>query len=817
METLVHKIISLLAHVVELLQLTQLRSRVPDLWVYNVIMSRKANLESDSKYRAYSAAIDKCLKSFEYSNEWADLISSLVRLIKLIQQYDRYDVIPKKRLLGKRLAQCLHPALPPGVHCKTLECFDLIFRIMGPDNLAADIGIYGSCLFGLLGPSAMTVKPLLFNLFETYFLPLGDKLQTSFLGLLQGLLPGLEEGSEFFERGNGIIEKFCKVIGPEFFYSSLWQKLCVNHPCVYAFFKAVFYWVLIQAPSVRHFGTTYILNHFNKRRHLSTQAYVFGTSTSILLESVRCLLGDAVVLVQRDTLDFVILTLPVHLAACNTSSPNQRVVNYNHPLEGKISSFEMRDLVVASLAVLLRKDASLNRRLFIWLLGSQNMESADASQHATTVARMCLPSSEMLDIERALVNPSSVDSLSNGTPRPSSICFELMYSVTLLTFSSENDSVIQQEYFKRFSLPLLTEALHFILQSTLASASSLDLFYVIFSQANLSLIRTIHLGRNACFRPFRLMSGLLNRSEIGSVLVEQVLVDFVFFTLHMYQRLQQGRGGAEGGGEKILPPSPLSSGVSSPSAPKRVQNRNLPQQTLEMLAQFESCKSLGGPSHQHHNRRRSSHLPNNRRLRQRHPNEVTLERTLSSDKISPCKPSTESEFLREAEVFFSNLESGFLWPFLQEHFFISSTKVRQGWVSVVRFLVEHLPIDTYPDVRGCHLPRMVSALSAAVCERMGQLSLAEIADFVDLLSVLIGHIQEHMVTMLDQSLAEVSRPSIGSSSTPSTLAQRDVEIRLISGIVGDVRNLLAAFFKQFLAASASSNIVNYLHILGCFI
>ena len=132
---------------------------------------------------------------------------------------------------------------------KTLECFDLIFRIMGPNNLATDIGIYGPCLFGLLGPSAMKVKPLLFDLFETYFLPLGDKLRTSFLGFLQvsgspliqlcnieksnkfsvylihfqGLLPGLEEGSEFFERGNAIIEKFCLVVGPEFFYTSLWQ------------------------------------------------------------------------------------------------------------------------------------------------------------------------------------------------------------------------------------------------------------------------------------------------------------------------------------------------------------------------------------------------------------------------------------------------------------------------------------------------------------------------------------------------------------------------------------------------------------------
>lgn len=41
--------------------------------------------------------------------------------------------------------------------------------------------------------------------------------------------------------------------------------------------------VLIHAPSVRHFGTAFILNHFNKRRHLSTQAYFFGTSTAVLV------------------------------------------------------------------------------------------------------------------------------------------------------------------------------------------------------------------------------------------------------------------------------------------------------------------------------------------------------------------------------------------------------------------------------------------------------------------------------------------------------------------------------------------------------
>ena len=50
-----------------------------------------------------------------------------------------------------------------------------------------------------------------------------EQIHSIHLIYFQGLLPGLEEGSEFFERGNGIIEKFCLVVGPEFFYTSLWQ------------------------------------------------------------------------------------------------------------------------------------------------------------------------------------------------------------------------------------------------------------------------------------------------------------------------------------------------------------------------------------------------------------------------------------------------------------------------------------------------------------------------------------------------------------------------------------------------------------------
>lgn len=45
--------------------------------------TEELELLSDSKYRNYVAAIDKALKNFEYSSEWADLISALGKLNKV--------------------------------------------------------------------------------------------------------------------------------------------------------------------------------------------------------------------------------------------------------------------------------------------------------------------------------------------------------------------------------------------------------------------------------------------------------------------------------------------------------------------------------------------------------------------------------------------------------------------------------------------------------------------------------------------------------------------------------------------------------------
>ena len=46
----------------------------------------------------------------------------------------------------------------------------------------------------------MSVKPVLMKLYEEHFLPLGTALIPSLPGLVLGLLPGIEEGSDYTER-----------------------------------------------------------------------------------------------------------------------------------------------------------------------------------------------------------------------------------------------------------------------------------------------------------------------------------------------------------------------------------------------------------------------------------------------------------------------------------------------------------------------------------------------------------------------------------------------------------------------------------------
>uniref|UniRef100_A0A8C2ZI72 DOP1 leucine zipper like protein A n=1 Tax=Cyclopterus lumpus TaxID=8103 RepID=A0A8C2ZI72_CYCLU len=306
--------------------------------------AEEVELLSDSKYRNYVAAVDKALKNFEYSSEWADLISALGKLNKVLQNNAKYQVVPKKLTIGKRLAQCLHPALPSGVHRKALETYEIIFKIIGPKRLAKDLFLYSSGLFPLLSNAAMSVKPVLLGLYETYYLPLGKTLKPGLQGLLTGVLPGLEEGSEYYDRTNTLLEKVAAAVEQSAFYSALWGSI-------------------LTSPAVRLPGVSFVLLHLNRKLSMEDQLYVIGSDIELMVEAVSTSVQDSSVLVQRSTLDLILFCFPFHMSQATRP--------------------DMIRILSAALHVVLRRDMSLNRRLYAWLLGPRSTRQSNLEEHAS--------------------------------------------------------------------------------------------------------------------------------------------------------------------------------------------------------------------------------------------------------------------------------------------------------------------------------------------------------------------------------------------------------------------------------------------------
>jgi hypothetical protein len=85
------------------------------------------------------------------------------------------------------------------------------------------------CFFvGVLGQAAMNVKPMLLTVIETHLLKLGPMLRPAMTGMVVGLLPGLEEGAETFDRVNNLLEQISHGVGLSYFYSAIWEAMLLS-------------------------------------------------------------------------------------------------------------------------------------------------------------------------------------------------------------------------------------------------------------------------------------------------------------------------------------------------------------------------------------------------------------------------------------------------------------------------------------------------------------------------------------------------------------------------------------------------------------
>jgi hypothetical protein len=555
--------------------------------------------------------IDRALKAFENTTEWADLIAALDKLNRVLMTHMKYPIIPRRIVISKRLQQCMHHALPSGVHLKALSTYDIIFKCMGTNRLAQELFLYSAGLFPLLGNAAMNVRPTLLTVYETHFVPLGERLRPALNGLLAGVLLGLEEGSDHFERTNKLLESICEAVQPTLFYGSLWECVASN--------------ASIRLPAI-----TFILQHIHKKHPLSEQSYIFGADLDIVITAVCSSVQDSKILVQRNALDFLILAFPMHVDLTSRGfSDDDRV-----------------ELTVAGVSVLLRRDMSLNRRLFNWLLGADFPSIESAS------------------------NPKNLN---------------------------HSDSIVSQDstlvddtnlYFNYHSRSLLVDALRIILSRSLE-----------FNSDSIAADQVQSLNSNGPnLKPYRLLTALLDKSEIGPVVIDDVIID-VFRTLfHSYDNLNT----------KYWDETKQNISASE----NKATGSNLPTRKLSNAQQIENEKGC-------------------------------------------------NELIKTANLMFSIFEPSFIWEFCGTQFHKTSCQTYRisdrhetavnnvgspettivEMCAITNFLLDIVSLETYVETCSKHLPHLFKTLVTVLKAKCSDLMPEELTKALELSNTILSKVQ----------------------------------------------------------------------------
>ncbi|PHH73987.1 hypothetical protein CDD80_3429 [Ophiocordyceps camponoti-rufipedis] len=415
----------------------------------------------DKAYRKYASGVEKVLSQFETAlEEWADYISFLNRLLKSLQARPAsITTIPAKAVVAKRLSQCLNPALPSGVHQKALEVYSYVFSVIGKEGLSRHIPLYLPGLAPTLSFASLSVRAPFLDLLETHVLRADPRsLRPATKCIILALLPGLEdETSEDFDRTLNIVTGFKKAIRPP---DS--QHIDQHHSSGDAFFWQCFFLASMTGHGRRSGALAYLTRCLpilapvlpsgppvatsgDEEDDSSKMALVVTSPEPGLL--VRCFasgLMDPQLLIQRGFLDLLVSHLPLNSSV----------------LQSRVKPADLKLLVEAAAGVVTRRDMSLNRRLWAWLLGPE-----PAGNEGESVGDPTTPSREQQQ-QQSLLSPRT-------------------------------------NYFEEFGLQPLTKAL-------------------------LDMIKGAASGTAAeRARPYRICLSLMDKWEIGGLVVPQVFLPVV--------------------------------------------------------------------------------------------------------------------------------------------------------------------------------------------------------------------------------------------------------------------------------------------------
>jgi hypothetical protein len=210
----------------------------------------------------------------------------------------------------------------------------------------------------VLSYASLTLKPHYLDLLERFYLPIGTGLRPALKALVLALLPGIdEEGGEYFDKTLALIDAIRREVKDDAYF---WQ-------CVLL--------ATITAPARRQGALAFLGRRLPKLDGASTDGVdsdgkteddrkaevdaLISPEPGLLVRAFCAGLRDEQILVQRGFLDLLVTDIPL-------SAP---------VLQEKVSKADLQLLLTSAASVVLRRDMSLNRRLWSWYLGPEGASS----------------------------------------------------------------------------------------------------------------------------------------------------------------------------------------------------------------------------------------------------------------------------------------------------------------------------------------------------------------------------------------------------------------------------------------------------------
>ena len=307
------------------------------------------------EFKRFEKNLSSILSSSAGAGSWSDLLPFSKEIFQLLEKKKgefNFAYLTDRNTLAKRLAQCLNPECPGGVHEVVINIYNVLFQnILSKNNgkLEDNLGIYCSGLFPFFSYASIPNKLLfLDNIVTSCLLKLDqNELNLCLPGLLSSLIPGLDDNNDTTsQKIYSTFDEIRKLVKKGVFYGTYWSLLLKNKSLRQSGIKYLF-------EKIIKYDDYVVLDEEKKKEKVEDE---FPNINNLVVNSLSQLIEEQDIPTVRIAMDFIILRIP--LTKGNTMLND----------EAKIV------LLISALKLLIKNEYSTTRRLSSWLLGTSNFD-----------------------------------------------------------------------------------------------------------------------------------------------------------------------------------------------------------------------------------------------------------------------------------------------------------------------------------------------------------------------------------------------------------------------------------------------------------